>query len=605
VANFQNLARVPGQIEKGVVTATELLTNPVLRNNLTTFLQALPQMLMPAAKKPVTYRQGSLVTKTGKAHDFTGGRTPFIGSEEIVPQARPRVSVVGTRRAPEGQRQMEIFQDIPLARPTTITRVPENLRPAPEPQFPAPYRSSSIRPAQITSKPAPEPQFPAPGRQLPTSLETFSQLQARDPGTASSMLQLADRASSYYGVPREEVLRGMMGGEGTNYLARLEGAGPGALVRSPEAAIAQQDLRSLSSRFGGGAGEVPPTTTANVPGGRLMQSPGGELANKNVLIPDNKFYIDVESRTVSPDLLNAVGGVRTGNLGALAAVLGGGAAAGLAVGSRFNQGEPSLGETTTAAPPEPNVPASKTSVYDDRLYSTPLPENYRGDSSYLDPSAGPVKIMGGGARDSAVREQIQQYARGQGTQNTRASKPSALQAQYAQESLKARANIGEIINELGYNAPDKAPLRQWAVQNPALAMRLFEQQQVAAAKASNLQLRDSLPSPGELAPTGVSQQSPGNVQGSMINAPLGSDLANNATANSYYGAESAVTPSQGAYELSDATQFMQQPTLMTDRQFLDQAPARENDTAKISDDMLRRAMELKLSQFQTGSIIGG
>jgi hypothetical protein len=213
--------------------------------------------------------------------------------------------------------------------------------------------------------------------------------------------------------------------------------------------------------------------------------------------------------------------------------------------------------------------------------------------------------MGGGARDSAVREQIQQYARGQGTQDTRASKPSALQAQYAQESLKARANIGEIINELGYNAPDKAPLRQWAVQNPALAMRLFEQQQAAAAKASNLQLRDSFPSPSDLAPADINQQSSGNVQGSMINAPLGSDLANNATANSYYGAESAVTPSQGASELSDATQPMQQPTLMTDRQFLDQAPAREYDTAKISDDMLRRAMELKLSQFQTGSVIGG
>lgn len=582
MTNFQNLARVPGQIEKGLVTASELVTSPVLRRNITTFLQALPHMLMPAAENPATYRQGSLLTKTGNAQNFTGNRTPFIRSEEIAPKARLRVSVGGTRPAqPEGQRQMEIFKDIPLAHPTTTTRVPENLRPAPEPQF----------------------SFPR--RQLPTSLETFSQLQARDPGTASSMLQLADRASSYYGVPREEVLRGMMGGEGTNYLARLEGAGPGALVRSPEAAIAQQDLRSLSSRFGGGGGEVPPTTAANVPGGRLMQSPGGELANKNVLIPDNNFYIDVESRTVSPDLLNAVGGVRTGNLGALAAVLGGGAAAGLAIGSRFNQGEPSLGETTTAAPPEPNVPASKTSVYDDRLYSTPLPENYREDSSYLDPSAGPVKIMGGGARDSAVREQIQQYARGQGTQDTRASKPSALQAQYAQESLKARANIGEIINELGYNAPDKAPLRQWAVQNPALAMRLFEQQQATAAKASNLQLRDSFPSPSDLAPADVSQQSLGNVQGSMINASLGSNLANNATANSHFKAESAVAPSQGADELTNATQPMEQPTLMTDRQYMDQAPAREYDTAKISDAMLRRAMELKLGQFQTSSIIGG
>jgi hypothetical protein len=213
--------------------------------------------------------------------------------------------------------------------------------------------------------------------------------------------------------------------------------------------------------------------------------------------------------------------------------------------------------------------------------------------------------MGGGARDSAVREQIQQYARGQGTQDTRASKPSALQAQYAQESLKARANIGEIINELGYNAPDKAPLRQWAVQNPALAMRLFEQQQATAAKASNLQLRDSFPSPSDLAPADVSQQSPGNVQGSMINASLGSNLANNATANSHFKAESAVAPSQGADELTNATQAMEQPTLMTDRQFLDQAPAREYDTAKISDAMLRRAMELKMGQFQTGSIIGG
>jgi hypothetical protein len=552
-------------------------------------------------KPAENFRQGSLLTKAGNAQNFRKGQ-PFITSEELVNQARPRVSVVGTRPQPEGQMSLS---DIPLARPTTITRAPENFRPAPEPQFPAPYRSSGIRPAQITSKPAPEPQFPAPGRQLPTSLETFSQLQARDPGTASSMLQLADRASSYYGVPREEVLRGMMGGEGTNYLARLEGAGPGALVRSPEAAIAQQDLRSLSSRFGGGAGEVPPTTAANVPGGRLMQSPGGELANKNVLIPDNNFYIDVESRTVSPDLLNAVGGVRTGNLGALAAVLGGGAAAGLAVGSRFNQGEPSLGETTTAAPSEPNVPASKTSVYDDRLYSTPLPENYRGDSPYLDPSAGPVKIMGGGARDSAVREQIQQYARGQGTQDTRASKPSALQAQYAQESLKARANIGEIINELGYNASDKAPLRQWAVQNPALAMRLFEQQQAATAEANNLRNRSTLPTPGELAESGFSQQSPGNVESSITNTSLGSNLTNNAIANSHFRAESAVAPSQGAYDLADATQAMVQPVLITDRQLIEQAPAREYDTAKISDAMLRRAMELKMGQFQTGSIIGG
>jgi hypothetical protein len=421
--------------------------------------------------------------------------------------------------------------------------VPMNLRPSPTP-------------AWTTSNP-----FIGP-------LETAAQLGSRDPGTLASIDNLATQLSDSTGVPFETVRNGLISRNSQAFMNKLQG----------------------------GVAEIGRPVDALDEAARIRGSRVGTRPSSLNFVPE----------TAAPDInAGAMGGVRVGNLGALAALLGGGAAAGLAVGSRFNQGEPSLGETTTAAPPEPNVPASKTSVYDDRLYSTPLPENYRGDSSYLDPSAGPVKIMGGGARDSAVREQIQQYARGQGTQDTRASKPSALQAQYAQESLKARANIGEIINELGYNAPDKAPLRQWAVQNPALAMRLFEQQQVAAAKASNLQLRDSLPSPGELAPTGVSQQSPGNVQGSMINAPLGSDLANNATANSYYGAESAVTPSQGAYELSDATQSMQQPTLMTNRQFLDQAPAREYDTAKISDDMLRRAMELKLSQFQTGSVIGG
>jgi hypothetical protein len=308
-----------------------------------------------------------------------------------------------------------------------------------------------------------------------------------------------------------------------------------------------------------------------------------------------KFFVDDDNR-LSPtamDLATATGGVQTRDLSSL--ILG------LKAADRENllNRAASAQMIPATAAPELNVPVSAMSVSDGSLYSTPLPDTYR------DPSAGPVKIMGGGARDSAVREQIQQYARGQGTQDTRASKPSALQAQYAQESLKARANIGEIINELGYNAPDKAPLRQWAVQNPALAMRLFEQQQADTARASNLQLRDSFPSPSDLAPADISQQSSGNVQGSMINSSLGSNLANNAVANSHYGAESAIAPSQGADELTNATQPMEQPTLMTDRQYMDQAPAREYDTAKISDAMLRRAMELKMGQFQTGSIIGG
>ena len=598
--NPQNISRILSGAGKGIDDVLRTFGRGLVESGI------LKPVEHTQLRLPLTVPEGAVRHSTGapirKGTPWSPTQNPPIPEGTL--GSRPSV---GATRPATATGQMSIF-DIPLARPTTVAPSRQNFLPAPEPQFSAPYRSTSIRPAQVTSGPAPVPQFPSPTRQAPGALETFSQLSARDPGTAKSVLQAADQISAYHGVPREEALRNLLGPNGTEYIAQLERGGAGSLVRSPEAAIAGQDLRPLAGRFaGGGGGEASPSLASSGRGGSIVQSPGGDLSNKNVSIPDSNFYIDVESRTVPPELLNAVGGVRTGNLGALAAVLGGGAAAGLAVGSRLNQGEPSLGDTTTAAPPEPRVPASSANVFDDRVYSTPLPDAYRKDSPYLDPSARNVVQVNGGAGDSAVREQIEQYARGQGTQNTRASKVSALQAQYAQESLKARANIGEIVNELGFNAPDKAPLRQWAVQNPALAMRLFEQQQAAAAQASNLQLRDSFPAPNELAPSdSVNQQSSGNVQGTMINSSLGSNLANNATANSHFGAEAAVNPTQGSYELSAVTEPLEQPTLLTGRQYTEQAPAREYDSAQISNDMLRRALELKLgsSQFQTASPTG-
>ena len=558
-------------------------------------------------------KQGSLFTKSGNPQNFSGRRQPFISTEQVpVNQGRTPIPP-SFRPNPVSPGQLGLFD---------IRANPSSFDPSLERTGPPRGEIRSLGPLNVRENPPStfDPSRERIGPPGPLRSLTGSAELTGGRGSSPSVMDLLKTAGAFG-------TSGILGALGL--AAKLEGSAPAPNYRNlgytseadMKGKIAAQELLQSGRYVPGNQQQILPnktptpqntppvnprpeqtSTSQNTPPTNPRPDPNPLPRNTppgNTMTPASaaftKFFVDDDNR-LSPtamDLATATGGVQTRDLSSL--ILG------LKAADRENllNRAASAQMIPATAAPELNVPVSAMSVSDGSLYSTPLPDTYR------DPSAGPVKIMGGGARDSAVREQIQQYARGQGTQDTRASKPSALQAQYAQESLKARANIGEIINELGYNAPDKAPLRQWAVQNPALAMRLFEQQQADTARASNLQLRDSFPSPSDLAPADISQQSSGNVQGSMINSSLGSNLANNAVANSHYGAESAIAPSQGTSELYDSTQPMEQPTLMTDRQYMDQAPAREYDTAKISNDMLRRAMELKLGQFQTGSIIGG
>jgi hypothetical protein len=606
-------------------------------------------------------KQGSLFTKSGNPQNFSGRRQPFISTEQVpVNQGRTPIPP-SFRPNPVSPGQLGLFdiRATPSSFDPSLERTGPPIipyRPNPPSTFdpslerigpPGPLRS--LRALDRIGPPGPlrptesvtlrgeirslgplnvkenlpstfDPSLERIGPPGPLRSLTGSSALTGGGGSSPSVMDLLKTAGAFG-------TSGILGALGL--AAKLEGSAPAPNYRNlgytseadMKGRIAAQELLQSGRYVPGNQQQILPNKTptpqntppANPRPEQTSTSQNTPPANPrpdqnplprntppgNTMTPASaaftKFFVDDDNR-LSPtamDLATATGGVQTRDLSSL--ILG------LKAADRENllNRAASAQMIPATAAPEPNVPASTTSVSDGSLYSTPLPDTYR------DPSAGPVKIMGGGARDSAVREQIQQYARGQGTQDTRASKPSALQAQYAQESLKARANIGEIINELGYNALDKAPLRQWAVQNPALAMRLFEQQQAATAEANNLRNRSTLPTPGELAEPGVSQQSPGNVESSITNTSLGSNLTNNAIANSHFRAESAVAPSQGAYDLADATQAMVQPVLITDRQLIEQAPAREYDTAKISDAMLRRAMELKMGQFQTGSYIGG
>ena len=581
---YSQLGKSATELGQSGRAVAELMGNPTAQRNAAIFLKALPEMLMNRVgtefnqlRLPFTVPKGAINSSTGKS--IRPGTSWSVKQNPPIPEGTmgSRPSITGTRIAPEGQMNMftetpppssasrsaynptlertgsrpsmggtrpavpldslnrisnleagpgEILgsfrQSTPLLRPTTMPEgVPMNLRPSPTP-------------AWTTSNP-----FVGP-------LETAAQLGNRDPGTLASIDNLATQLSDSTGVPFETVRNGLISRNSQAFMNKLQG-GVAEIGRPVD--VLDEAARIRGSRVG-----TRPSSLNFVP------------------------------ETAAPDInAGAMGGVRVGNLGALAALLGGSAATGFALSSQFGSEEPSLGQTTTQGPPS-SAADGGASFYDDRVIS------------YTDPSAGPVNIRLDGARASAVQELSQQYARGQGTQDTRASKPSALQAQYAQEGLKARANIGEIINELGYNAPDKAPLRQWAVQNPALAMRLFEQQQIDTAKANNLQFRDSFPTQEEITLGGrdVSQQSPGTVFSKMTNTAFGSNFGNNTEGYINYKLNAAVDPSnQGAQDIADAATPLNQPTMLPYESYMNQAPERKFDTEQIAAEMINKALALR------------
>jgi hypothetical protein len=280
--------------------------------------------------------------------------------------------------------------------------------------------------------------------------------------------------------------------------------------------------------------------------------------------PFTQFFADNSNR-LSPtamDLATATGGVRTRDLGSLTS--------GLNVADLEN-----LLNNVASAQALSNSPSFMAG----------------------NPFIGTPKITLNGARDQAVNEQKQQYAKQdipKGINDEQRDYVLTLRAQQA----AGKVLLPEILKNLGYSAQDPATrdLAMWAEANPGLALALYNKQ-----LEQNLNNRSNFPSPSELAPQDqLNQQSSSNVEGTMVNSPMGADLAKNAVANSHYNADAFVSGSQLSNELADATQPLVQPTLQTAEQFIDQTSEREEAAAKISDEMLRRAMELKLGKISMG-----
>ena len=274
-----------------------------------------------------------------------------------------------------------------------------------------------------------------------------------------------------------------------------------------------------------------------------------------------KFFVDDANR-LSPtamDLATATGGVQTRDLGSLTSGL-------------------------------------KAADLESVLNSVASAQAMSDSPSFMagNPLMGTPKLMLSGAREQAVNEQKQQYAKQgapKGITNEQRDYVLTMQAQQA----AGKALLPEILKNLGYSPQDPATrdLAVWAESNPGLALAVYNKQ-----LEQNLNNRSDFPSPRELSSSDpVNQQSASNVEGTMVNSPMGANLARNAVANSHFSADAYVSGSQLSNELADATQPLVQPTLQTAEQFIDQAPERAEATAQISDEMLKRAMELKLGKM--------
>jgi hypothetical protein len=119
--------------------------------------KAVKQVVQKVQGTPV---QGKLLTKTGKAQNFTGGRTPFTGTDPVPAASSKLPQPKGTPIETPGQLKLKLF---PAPKTKSVpSLLPDKLQPkAPKPEFgpnavkSTPYKTSKpeLRPGGQTPKP--------------------------------------------------------------------------------------------------------------------------------------------------------------------------------------------------------------------------------------------------------------------------------------------------------------------------------------------------------------------------------------------------------------------------------------------------------------------
>ena len=531
-------------------------------------------------------KQGSLFTKSGNPQNFSGSRKPFIGSDPVpVNQGRTPIPP-SFRPNPVSPGQLGLF-DI-RATPSPSAPVVPNQNPGGSlDRYGAIARYGALATQEPPGQLATINKTPG-GSLLPTSRDLRIFLQDIGPNGTSTLGRASVGAglvgaarSSYLGSVQRNQLGGLLSPEGAAYsvaqgftggptsilplmvsgIQKLSKNLPDAQRLEDYARIKARDQEFNTNRTDAGRYVPGSQQQAVINQNPLPQTtpPGNTMTPASAAF--TRFFVDDANR-LSPtakELATATGGVQTRDLGSLTSGL-------------------------------------KAADLESALNSVASAQAMSDSPSFMagNPLMGTPKLMLSGAREQAVNEQKQQYAK-QGTPKgiTNEQRDYVLNMQAQQAAGKVL--LPEILKNLGYSPQDPATrdLAVWAESNPGLALAVYNKQ-----LEQNLNNRSDFPSPRELSSSDpVNQQSASNVEGTMVNSPMGANLARNAVANSHFNANAYVSGSQEARELADATQPLVQPTLQTAEQFIDQAPERAEATAQISDEMLKRAMELKLGKM--------
>lgn len=293
-------------------------------------------------------------------------------------------------------------------------------------------------------------------------------------------------------------------------------------------------------------------------GGALVRSPGGEVVDELMIDPVRVQEIFESSPELLSSIRNAAGGIQTGDLGALfsnpavRAAIGAGGFGALGYGLAGMMNADRTGETTAGAPPvTPMFTEDGRTPLGDTSPSMPVNQPAVGN---IDPSA-PAPVITTGDRESVVREALQQAAPGAAAVMRAAEPMSPEKYRSIEEYSAARQAYAQAKPELqnlmrfmeGQSPTAGGGLAMWAAAHPDLAYR-YQQQMLKNPAAS--------------------QQSAESITTTTVNSPIGSELPAAAVGNAEATAQAAVNPSQGAFDMVDATRPQIQPNLQRVQEFI-------------------------------------
>jgi hypothetical protein len=523
------LRGILGAVEQG----GDVLMN-VLRGLPRQDAQAVRQVLQQASPSSTSARQLSMPLRES------------AGSRTLAPTTTRSGRVTPTDTAVGGR----MYNPSAAASPRNI----ETVRFSQQPRAVDTFNPLTPTPrGQLSIDAAPVPAFgegfkfgPAPTNAVVPLSPRAVELAQADPGTFNSIRQIATDAENYYGIRQGGLVNALVEPGGTNVLRYLD---------------AGYDLDFAVRKTRGGS--LVPTGSADLmtPGGRIVRSPGGPMVPSDIIDVDVNDLGSVAGQTQA--MRNSTAGVQMGDLSRMLdpkmlALLGGGAAAGLALGnigniaSSFNEGGGAPGAGETPLPQEfPQAPVlfrdnsgaplgEESSAYEPPEYTR----------STNDPTQPAPVVTRGDERSSARRQALAQYAPTEAAMDRALEPKDPSQYRSIGDYYKARQAYS--------SAPTK---RKELVQ----AARQMEQEQamqdnLASWAAANPQLMYELQRRQMINPA-ANQQSGDSVTTSRVVSPMGSDNTANAMGNSIAAGETATQPSQGAFEMMDATRPMEQPEL--------------------------------------------